>query len=290
MSDAFHIRPMRRPELDLALQWAANEGWNPGRHDADAFWAADPEGYVVAECNGEMIGTGAIIAYGRKLGAMGLFIVREDARGNGLGRRLWFYRRDLLRSRLDFDASIIMDGVLAMQPFYSSGGFQYSHADTRREGVVNGDPETETEGNIVDLTSLPFVDVLSFDARHFGAKRESFLRVWIDPPHGSAKALIDTDGSIAAMGVIRSCVSGGWKIGPLFATDPLAADVLFRNLVSRAAGETIYLDTPDHNPAAVALADRHGLKPVFTCGRMSYGPKATIPWGQIYGVTTFELG
>ncbi|TAL82649.1 MAG: hypothetical protein EPN62_04105 [Candidimonas sp.] len=33
---------MRRDELDFAVGLAANEGWNPGVHDADAFFATDP--------------------------------------------------------------------------------------------------------------------------------------------------------------------------------------------------------------------------------------------------------
>src|SRR3712207_6914266 len=31
------------------LDWAAAEGWNPGLRDADAFWAADPDGFMLAE-------------------------------------------------------------------------------------------------------------------------------------------------------------------------------------------------------------------------------------------------
>jgi len=38
------VRTMRREELDLAIDLATNEGWNPGLHEADVFWAADPQG------------------------------------------------------------------------------------------------------------------------------------------------------------------------------------------------------------------------------------------------------
>jgi len=31
------IRPMSRAELDLAIEWAAEEGWNPGVADAQCF-------------------------------------------------------------------------------------------------------------------------------------------------------------------------------------------------------------------------------------------------------------
>lgn len=33
---------MSRSELDILTSWAANEGWNPGLHDADIFWNTDP--------------------------------------------------------------------------------------------------------------------------------------------------------------------------------------------------------------------------------------------------------
>jgi len=35
---------MSRQELDLAVDWAAAEGWNPGLHDANCFYAIDPTG------------------------------------------------------------------------------------------------------------------------------------------------------------------------------------------------------------------------------------------------------
>ena len=46
------IRKMRREELDLLVEWAALEGWNPGLSDADIFWATDPDGFIAAELNG----------------------------------------------------------------------------------------------------------------------------------------------------------------------------------------------------------------------------------------------
>lgn len=52
--DDMHIRRMTRDELDTLIEWAAREGWNPGLDDAEAFWNADPDGFVAAELNGEM--------------------------------------------------------------------------------------------------------------------------------------------------------------------------------------------------------------------------------------------
>ncbi len=41
----YAIRTMARSEIDLAIEWAAREGWNPGLHDADCYFAADPKGF-----------------------------------------------------------------------------------------------------------------------------------------------------------------------------------------------------------------------------------------------------
>lgn len=39
------VRPMRRDELGIAIGLVGDEGWNPGLHDAEPFWAAYPGGF-----------------------------------------------------------------------------------------------------------------------------------------------------------------------------------------------------------------------------------------------------
>jgi ribosomal protein S18 acetylase RimI-like enzyme len=291
LEPAVTIRQMSRAELDLSLDWARSEGWNPGRIDGDAFWAADPEGFIAAERDGQVVGTGAIVRYSPKYGFMGLFIVRPDLRRSGIGRELWYARRDKLRDRLDMDGPrggcIGMDAVETMSDFYARGGFEISHRQTRHGGQVAA---AMPEANLVALTELPFDLVAAFDLAHFGAPRSEFLRLWIDPPGGCGLALLADDGAIAAVGVIRPCLSGGFKIGPLFAETATAADLAFRGLAAHARGETVYLDTPRNNAAALALVHRYGMIEVFSCRREYLGPPIALPWARIFGITTFELG
>lgn len=105
------IRGLRREELDTLVDWAANEGWNPGLSDSDIFWATDPEGFIAAELDGELVGGGSTVSYDGIYGFMGFFIVHPDHRGRGLGDALWHARRQLLIDRLKKPATIGMDGV-----------------------------------------------------------------------------------------------------------------------------------------------------------------------------------
>jgi GNAT superfamily N-acetyltransferase len=279
------IRPMRRDELDVLVSWAEGEGWKPGIDDAEVFWATDPEGFVAAEVDGELIGGGSIVSYGGRYGFMGFFIVRPDRRGDGLGRELWHTRKRLLLARLDASAAIEMDGVFPMAPFYARGGFVAQHADRRHEVVAAaGDPGIE----VVDLADVAFEVVDDYDARHFPTRRTAFLRPWIARPGGHAVGVLGGD-RLRGFAVSRPC-STGHRIGPLFADDPEVADALYVALASRLAGAIVYLDVPEVNPAAVELAARHGMVEVFPCARMTLGTPPELPWDEIYGVTTFELG
>jgi len=279
------VRPMTRAELDTLVQWAADEGWNPGINDAQIFWDTDPEGFVAAELGGDLIGGGSIVSYAGRFGFMGFFIVRPEHRSHGLGRRLWLHRRDRLISRLRSPAVIGMDGVFAMQPFYARGGFVLANRDLRFEGVGAGAAPSDL---LVDLASVPFAEVSRYDAAHFPAPRERFLAAWIRQPGGRALGAVRR-GVLHGYGVIRPC-RAGYKIGPLFADDAECAEALYAGLGDAAPGASVFLDVPENNPQAMALARRHGLREVFGCARMYYGPAPTLPRAEIYGVTTFELG
>lgn len=297
-SGAMTVRQMTRDELDTLVEWAAREGWNPGLDDADVFWDTDPEGFVAAEMDGELVGGGSIVAYGRRYGFMGFFIMRPDCRGRGLGDRLWNERKRLLLSRLDPDASIGMDGVFNMQPYYARGGFRFVCRDLRFEGVGVEAPQPGRSEGVVEASFVPFDRLEAYDRRHFPAPRGRFLREWIRRPGGHA--LVATGAAIGApgeddgdavrgYGVMRPC-RVGHKIGPLFAADAAVAERLFVALASRAPGEPIFLDVPEINREALALAERHGMKEVFGCARMVLGPVPELPDAEIFGVTTFELG
>lgn len=287
MSNQLVIRNMTRPELDELVDWAAREGWNPGLHDAELFWATDPAAFIAAYQGGELIGGGAITSYNGEFGFMGFFIVRPEYRGQGLGNTLWHARRERLIARLRPAASIGMDGVFAMQDYYAKGGFVFSHRNMRFRAEITERPTTsQVDGqDIVPLATFPFDQVVDYDRTCFPAARTSFLSGWI----GQADALAvgcRREGRLSGYGVVRRCREG-CKIGPLFADDALAA---YARLAEFAQGGPLYLDAPENNPAAMALVHQQGMIEVFGCARMYLGPPPAIAHERVFGVTTFELG
>ena len=276
----FEIRNMRRDELDVLVDWAAREGWNPGLHDADLFWATDPEGFIAADLGGEMIGGGSIVSYGGNYGFMGFFIVEPKFRGRGLGNRLWHERLRRLVARLQAPAVIGMDGVFDMQHYYARGGFRFAGRDLRFEGKA--EPGTEADG-IVPASEVPFEALSAYDRAHFPAPRDEFLQRWISSPGSHARCAVQM-GEPVGLGVIRPCRTG-FKIGPLFADNAAIAQQLFNALCASIPGEQVYLDVPENN-----RVQRGGMKEVFGCAKMYYGPAPVLPEQEIFGVTTFELG
>jgi predicted GNAT family N-acyltransferase len=287
MADNVSIAQMTRDEFNVVVSWAEKEGWNPGVNDADIFWKTDPDGYIAMKNdNNELIGSGSIISYNRKFGFMGFFIIKPEYRDHGLGKKLWYYRLGRLLERLDKDAPVGMDGVFSMQGFYAKGGFKFSHRNLRMEGNVL--PGSSISGNIKPAVHFNFNEILEYDTRHFGFPRKNFIKLWIDQK-GYKTYGYDRSGNLAGFGTIRKCIKG-YKIGPLFADSFEIADEIFKKLVSEAEGNYIYLDIPEINPEAVRLASKYNLKECFGCARMYYGKTPELPYRNIFGVTTFELG
>ncbi len=267
------------------VDWAAKEGWNPGPSDAEVFWQTDPDGFYGFFDGEELVAGGAIISYGGAFGFMGLYIVRSDYRGSGVGRRLWYLRRDTLLNRLDKNASIGMDGVLDMQPFYKKGGFEIAFRDERyqRKGE-----RFAYSTSVATLKPSDIQGVHKYDRICFGFARPSFLDAWLSVKDSHAFTYKVED-KIVGYAVMRKTGIGA-KIGPLFADDKEVAEELYKACLTAGAGEPVFLDIPVINGDAVSLVKKYNCDYVFECARMYYGTPPDIPIRQIFGITTFELG
>lgn len=271
--------------LKTLVGWAQQEGWNPGPYDARVFWETDPDGFWGYREDGKLIAGGALVSYDGLFGFMGLFIVHPDHRSKGIGRELWYQRRDMLLARLNEDASIGMDGVLDMQPFYAKGGFEIAYRD-ERHGRTGEAMSLDPAISPVDATD--FESISHYDEKCFGFPRPQFLRPWLKVPGTRALKFVLED-EMKGFAVLRKA-HVGYKICPLFADNLMVAEELYKACLNSVPGEPVYLDIPMANPDAVALVNKFDTEYVFECARMYHGPAPRVALEKVFGITTFELG
>jgi ribosomal protein S18 acetylase RimI-like enzyme len=274
--------------------WAAGEGWNPGPADGGCFLAQDPEGFFLGRIDGRPVSAVSVVNYGESFSFLGFYLVHPDFRGRGHGFATWRAGLEHAGSRV-----IGLDGVLDQQDNYRRSGFQLAHRNIRYVGAVTIDtPAAAGPGPaVLPAGEVDRSAIEAYDAGRFPAERPVFLDRWLTAPgHIAYAAMSDAESRLVGYGVIRPAPAFA-KIGPLFADTPEIAETLFRTLVAGLAAEAgpgapfeVALDVPEPNAAAVALAERYGMKPSFETARMYTGPVRAVDLPTVYGITSFELG
>ncbi len=282
---ALTIRSMTSEEVNTAIDWASDEGWNPGIFDGDAFCSTDQNGFLIGLLGEEKVAMISAVRYGENFGFIGLFIVKPEYRGRGYGMQIWQAAMERLAGR-----NIGLDGVLAMQDNYRKSGFVFAHRNIRYRGNGGGPmPPMSQCAKILSMPHLSLEDVVAYDRGFFPAERREFLRKWMSIPYSTVLGIVE-DGKLAGLGVMRPCREG-FKIGPLFADSSQLAETLFMAMRAQTEpNEPVILDVPETNPAAIELARRQGMKPMFETARMYTQEVPDLSLLRTFGITTFELG
>jgi len=277
--ESLAFRQLAAAELHLAVDWARQEGWNPGIHDAASFLAADPDGFFTSLHDNEPAAIISVVNHGPDFAFLGFYICRPELRGNGYGLAVWNHALQHAGNR-----TIGLDGVIAQQDNYVKSGFTLAWRNIRFQGNGGG----ATGDGIVDLDTVPFDQIAALDAHVFEGERRDFLRNWIAQP-GAIRLGVLQDGELTGWGLLRPCVVG-WKIGPLYANDPVTGEMLLDGLLAAVPGESVLFDVPEPNTIAVHAARARGMTPVFETARMYRGQAPVIDINRVWGVTTFEVG
>lgn len=283
-SGQFSIRTMRREDVEIAVQWAAAEGWNPGLNDAEAFFAADPDGFKIALLGDQPVGCISAVVYHGAFAFIGFYIVKPEFRGRGFGMALW-------RSAMERvgDTPAALDGVFDRQNDYAKSGFVFAHRHLRMRFAAGATRILGGEGQPRRFSHDDLDALIQYDRRCFPVGRELFLRKWLTLP-GYTCAMVDSPTGIQGYGVVRPCREG-FKVGPLFADSARVGAGLLANLCRDIPGDApVFLDVPESHPEALQLAARLDAVETFGTARMYRGEKPPLDAEAVFGVTTFELG
>jgi ribosomal protein S18 acetylase RimI-like enzyme len=168
MTHEQQIRALTRAEREVALDWAAAEGWNPGLDDAGCFRQADEAGFLGLFHDGRMAATISVVAYDPFFAFLGFYIVAPAFRGQGFGLKLWQAGMARLGERV-----LGLDGVVAQQENYARSGFRLAWRNHRYERRGGREPP-----GLVPLAAVPFGQLAPYDRDLFTAPRDRFLACW----------------------------------------------------------------------------------------------------------------
>lgn len=272
---------MKKTDLDLAISWAAAEGWNPGLHDRDAFYNIDPQGFFMGFLDGKPISCISAVSYGKDFGFIGFYIVHSKHRNKGYGIKIWNRAIDYLKTQ-----NIGLDGVLAQQENYKKSGFKLAYRNIRYQGRAR--KYEDVNDNIIKIKLVPFTKLAKYDSQLFPVSRTKFIKDWISESESLTLGFLKND-KLVGYGMIRKCVTG-YKIGPLFADDKIIAEDLFKKLNNFAVGSPIFIDIPEVNKEALKLVNKYKMKAMFETARMYTKKMPIINLNKVFGVTTFEVG
>ncbi|MEU1347819.1 GNAT family N-acetyltransferase [Streptomyces sp. NPDC005775] len=279
----FEITTASADDIRMMADWAHAEGWNPGLTDGQAFFAADPCGFLIGRLDGVPASCVSVVRYGAGFGFLGFYLTRPELRGQGYGSRLWATGTARLTGR-----NTGLDGVVEQQPNYRRSGFRPAWTNLRYEGLVPVDLAPPPGITLVDARTLPFGQVTAYDRRFFPEERDSFLAAWTATPGRTALVAL-SEGEVAGLAVSRACRTSS-RIGPLYAATPEIARALVSALAATDPAAPVAVDVPDVNPAAVRLAEELGLTPSFETARMYTGPVPDVDHAGLFGITSLELG
>ena len=270
-------------EVRLILDWAAAEGWNPGLSDAEAFLAADPEGFLLGRlgsspwprspwCDMTIASRPRLLH--RHAGAPGPGTRHRDVARGGRACRGADHRP---RRRAGPAGGL---PALRLRARAAEPALQRAGARPVKEVPRTGEP--------VDASRVPFEALARYDRGIFPADRRTFLARWIVAEGHHGVAWLDGDVP-RGYGVVRPCRSG-WKIGPLFADDATIAGAIFGALAGRIGGDPRLHRRPRDEPGRGRDRRAGRVCGDFETARMYAGPPPGEDRGRVYGVTTFELG
>ena len=272
------IRRMTLSDLDMVLDWARDEGWNPGRSDATAFFASDPNGFFLVEVDGVTAAAISVVNHDNHHAFLGLYICRKEFRGQGVGFAVW---TEALKHAED--RSVTLEGVPDQQENYARSGFRRLGQTVRYAGKID---DVSSTAQVASPEDLPFL--IRADQQTVGHERTAFSNRWFETSKDRKTMVIRAGGQPVAYATFRRCAEGA-KVGPFFASDETEAkSLLASNPFDRS--ENLFVDVPTASALLTELLRGMGFQPVFETARMVRGEAALGDLPAYAAVATLELG
>ncbi|MFK7858847.1 MAG: GNAT family N-acetyltransferase [Granulosicoccus sp.] len=277
-------------EINLLLEWAGDEGWNPGLDDAQLFHASDASGFLVSTINDHIVAGISLVKHSADQSFLGLYLCKPEHRGTGIGIATWRAALDTIDNH-----TIGLDGVVDQQDNYRKSGFVYCFGNRRYAGTLafnDGDVIPVAKCGTVQIANATHADInaiIDYDASIGGGNRSRFFNAWMQAC-SSRNTFIALEGhNVVGIVGVRRC-QDGYKVGPWLADSRLIATRLLAAVSAVTKDESVMIDIPDINVTSIEIAESLSLRSMFDTARMYKGKVPDIDRHRLFGVATLELG
>ena len=218
----------------LALTRAAR--WNQTERDWGLFLRLSPEGCRVAVVDERVVGTVATARYEDRFAWIGMVLVDQAERGQGIGSRLMAEALDVLKDM----PSIRLDATPAGHAVYQKLDFIDEYRLSRMETVVSSEGLTHGRNPARPMTKDDLPAVAIFDRQVFGADRRLTLG-WMFDGAPEYAWVIEERGQIVGYTFGRRGFNFE-HLGPIIAHDQQTARRLVSACLNFQAGKPFIID------------------------------------------------
>lgn len=238
-------------DIPTGMYLKGQAGWNQTESDWRRFLDLQPRGCFVGELDGSVVATASTCVLD-SVGWIGMVLVDEPLRGQGIGTRMMEHCLEYLRECGVETARL--DATPVGRRVYEKLGFEVDYEILRMEGIAT--PQAAHPG-VEPVGREQIEAICSFDEGIRGMRRHRFLECLYDhSPH--RMRVVFSRGEVAGYLAHRAGFVAT-QIGPSVALSDSVGEGLADAALTQCAGERVFMDIPTENEAALSWARSRGL-------------------------------
>src|SRR5205085_5032011 len=265
------LRTMPEQDVPGGLRLNTLAGWNQTVADWQRFLKNSPRGCFVMEHDGKVVGTATTIRYESRFAWIGMVLVDQEYRKQGIGTAL------LKKAIEHLDNSNIrtmkLDATPQGKPIYTKLGFveEYEIERWLRKRPA-GTSSTAQSLARAPLRETHREQIFRLDKKLFGADRSFLLRALCEEALEFATAVWEQEllngYAFGRRGLFAD------HLGPWMARTRTAAEKILQQFLATSSRETLIVDCMKSNAVAAELLRACGFAPSRPLTRMFRGPNA----------------
>jgi GNAT superfamily N-acetyltransferase len=232
----FILRPIRPDDIEGAMRLSTQAGWNQTEKDWKLLMKNPQNACIVAEYDKKVIGTTTAINYSNQIAWIGMVLVDQEYRGQGISKALL---ADIFKKAKCYQ-SVKLDATPQGQPVYKKFGFIEEYMIDRMTNMAvqkltlvnNMAPEP------VQLKDIE--EIIALDNLIFGADRTQLIEFLIKE-YPDKSWLIKQNDRIA--GFVLGRVGRKYHhIGPVVASNQGDAKILITKALNTLVNQAVVVD------------------------------------------------